>query len=88
MPRGIDQDAPRAWLFLAGFKFIVSSILISAALSLMASEACARARALPEGSEWYEDDCGFWRSIRDDWRHLQSTPHGSETHKSKHHQRW
>jgi hypothetical protein len=66
-----DQDGPRGRLF----RSIPSSALIGLALAFMASETCARARFLPAGPEWYADDNGLWRSIRDDWRYL-GMPHG------------
>jgi hypothetical protein len=81
-----DQDAPRSWPSLARFRIILSSILIGLALAFMVSEACARARTMPPAgelaAEWYVDDSGLWRSIRDDWRYLQ----GDAKPRSAHHQ--
>src|ERR1700730_13273647 len=49
-------------------KLILSGVIISLAA---ASPAFAHGRALPAGPEWYVDDNGHWRSLREDWRNLQ-----------------
>jgi hypothetical protein len=49
-----------------------NTLLIVLLINMAASSgAFARARPLPAGPEWYADDNGLWRSLRDDWRGLQ-----------------
>jgi hypothetical protein len=50
-------------------------LLLRGALIILlaaASPAFAGGRASPAGPEWYVDDNGLWRSIREDWPNLQA----------------
>lgn len=65
---------------------ILSAVIISLAA---APAAFAYGRALPGGPEWYADDNGLWRSLRENWRNLQrvsaslNDKHGP-SHKHRH----
>jgi hypothetical protein len=49
-------------------KTILSAVVIGLAA---VAPAFAHDRALRVGPEWYVDDDGLWRSLREDWRNLK-----------------
>ncbi len=59
-------------------KFMLSGALVM--FFFAAPPAFAHGRATPLGPEWYVDDNGVWRSIREDWPNLQSV---NEKHRKR-----
>jgi hypothetical protein len=87
MLRDHEDCAVQTRLSMRGqLKPILFAVLISLAA---ASPAFAHGRALPAGPEWYVDDSGHWRSIREDWRNLQrvASPHSDNNWPSHKHRR-